>query len=515
MSLPALLLLPVGLLQQPPITVNRYLKFEIPLETTQPGGIDWGDQTRAADHAVVKFNRFKDFAVVYQTTRPDLITPTAPNLRQVELALFQYNGNDSWTYMGNQLLGDVHIDALGRNVPLMKCERPDVVGIGDCFFTHWTRRYENLPFDPSVEEGSWTQWDPGTSTFRTYTNYPLTPGRGFDLDFDGNLNNGGANLWVEECAGVPDAVILDDSTPVLKVGVVYLHQTQFSGSPNGNRSFQIRFLTTSFDSGNPALPFTKTNPEVLFASVNFNGPDNDAAGLILPEVSEASVSSRFLLAFEEQLQVPPPGTGFYGRIRLHLMDNSTGSWDSLQSHTFGSSSSPASRRRALIDSLREASLAAGKDLVTIAFNKIVPNTNNADVVFEEWAFDPNVGVYKVLWPAGTGWDNDPGGVAWYDFRPSPIHGFTSTFRRCITARFLNPAPPPPPYWPPPPLSPRDMLEYRMATDDYQTLDTGDLGRAATDYLHDPTHPTQPDYLVVTWEKATPGQSDSRIQVIVR
>jgi hypothetical protein len=230
-------------------------------------------------------------------------------------------------------------------------------------------------------------------------------------------------------------------------------------------------------------------------------------------VAEGSTKDRFILAYEEQLETAPGSGSYFGRIVLHRMDLVGGVWSSQQSHTFGSATGTLfSRRRPMIDAYRPASLAAGKELVSVAFNKIVPAVGNADVVYEEWAMDPANGVYKVLWPAGIGWDNDPGGIVQYDFRPAPIHGLASSFRRLLCARFLNP---PPLGVPPPPLSPRSLLEYRTASDDFFLLDDdGDIGRPATDYLHDPTSP-QPDYVVATWEQATIGTADARIRILVR
>lgn len=278
------------------------------------------------------------------------------------------------------------------------------------------------------------------------------------------------------------------------------------------RDFQMRFATTTFDTANPGVPFTSTSQIELIATVRFDGSDNDAAGLILPEVAEGSTKDRFILAYEEQLETATSSGSYFGRIMLHRMDLIGGVWSSQQFHSFGTAGTPLSRRRPMIDAYRAASLAAGKELVSVAFNRINPAIGNCDVVYEEWALDPTNGVYKVLWPSGTGWDNDPGGVIQYDFRPAPVHGLAWNYRRLLCARFLNP--PPPPFQPPPPMSPRDMLEYRMATDDYFLLETGDLGRPAADYQHDATSP-EPDYVVVTWEQATAGQADTRIQIMVR
>lgn len=479
----------------PPITVSRGFQFEIPLTVdnlTGPGS--WGNGAHVADHAVVAMNSEKDILVAYDTNRPDL----GQNVSQIEVAMFHFIANDSWEYRGNILLGDAHVDSLGYGVPLIRCERPDVVAAGSAFLVHWTRRYTTLPNHPAAQECAWIQWDQGSQSFKSYTNLPPASGQGFVFDKDG-LN--GLSLWVKECAGVPDAVLLDDSTSVVTAGIVYLHQKNFSGGSSLIRDFQMRFATTAFDTANPGVPFTTTSQINLITTVRFDGPDNDSAGLILPEVAEGSTKDRFILAYEEQLETAPGSGSYFGRIALHRVDWIGGTWSSQQSHTFGSATGTLlSRRRPMIDAYRAASLAAGKELVSIAFNRINPTVGDADVVYEEWAMDPVNGAYRVLWPSGIGWDNDPGGVAQYDFR------------RLLCARFLNP--PPPPYQPPPPMSPRDMLEYRMATDDYFLLETGDLGRPAADYQHDASSP-EPDYVVVTWEQATAGQADTRLQILAR
>ncbi len=349
----------------PPITVSRGFQFEIPLTVDNLTGVgSWGNATRVADHAVVAMNNDKDILVAYDTNRPDL----GQNTSQIEVAMFHWTGTDTWDYKGNLLLGDAHVDTLRRGVSFVRCERPDVVAASNSFLVHWTRRYTTLTNHPTSQECAWVQWDQASQTFKAYTNQPPASGQGFVFDFDG-LN--GINLWVKECAGVPDAVLLDDSTALLTVGIVYLHQKHFSGGTPLTRDFQMRFATTTFDSANPGLPFTATAPVELITTLRFDGPDNDAAGLILPEVAEGSTKDRFILAYEEQIETAPGSGSYFGRIVLHRMDWVGGVWSSQQSHTFGSATgTPLSRRRPMIDAYRASSLAAGKELVSIAFNRI-------------------------------------------------------------------------------------------------------------------------------------------------
>lgn len=210
--------IPLGWQGPPPVTVLRGFQFEIPLEVDNLTGVaSWGNADRVADHAVVAMNDEKDILVAYDTNRPDL----GQSAGQIEIAMFHFSGSDSWEYKGNMLLGDAHIDTLRRGVSLVRCERPDVVAVGGAFLVHWTRRYTTLTNHPAAQECAWIMWDQTSQSFKAYTNQAPGSGQGLTFDYDG-LN--GINLWVKECAGVPDAVLLDDSTAVLTAGIVYLHQ---------------------------------------------------------------------------------------------------------------------------------------------------------------------------------------------------------------------------------------------------------------------------------------------------
>jgi hypothetical protein len=453
----------------------------------------------------------KRIASAYHTSRPDV----SASMKQVEVALFNPAGADTWSYWGSLLVGDIHYDPLNYSLQSVKCERPDIIAVGDSFFVVWTRRYDMITQHPAVLECAWIRWENGT--YKVYNNrIPAESGFGFTLDQD----SVSSEFRIEDCAGVPDAVVLDDgdlsaSPPRLPaVAVAYPRQRTFvaSGGPP-IRDFDLRLVTCSLEISNPTVPVASTALQVInhnATPIRFDGPDSDSAGMILPELARGSSSAKFILAYEEQFQL---GSGAVdGRIRMHLYENQGGVWSSAGSHTFGTANNPLHRRRPTIASFPEAPSAFGRDVVSIAFNKQGPGLNNADVVYEEWIFDPNDGVFRAPWPAGSQFPNDPGGLVIYDFKPVPIHGREMSFRRCVVSRFLNP---PNQGQPPPPISPRNLLEYITYPNQSYTLETGALGRPAAAYLYDGSHPTAPDYVAITWEQGTVGQPDVRIQLLVR
>lgn len=490
--------------------LQRYTQFSVPLNSGTINGVEWGPPDRTADHATVAITRDKRIACAFHTSRPDI----AASMRQVEVALFNPTGYDTWTYWGSVLVGDAHYDPLNLFPVAVKCERPDIIAAGDSFYVVWTRRYDFISQHPAALECAWIRWEKGT--YKVYNNRVSSlSGFGFILDQDSTTSS----FRVQDCAGVPDAVVLDDGDPLAipprlpTVAVAYPHQRTFVSGGPPIRDFDLRLVACTLDTSNPTLPVASTTFQVINQNstpIRFDGPDSESAGLILPELARGSSSSKFVMAYDEQFLT---ATGSIdGRIRLHLFENQGGIWSSVQSHTFGTANSPLRRRRPTIASFPEAPSAAGRDVVSIAFNKEGAGQGNADVVYEEWILDPNAGVFKAIWPAGSQFPNDPAGVATYDFRPVPIHGRDSTFRRCAVARFLNP---PGQGQPPPPISPRKLLEYFVATNLSFQVTTGDLGRPAAAYLYDGTHPTAPDYVALSWEQGTVGQTDVRIQLLIR
>lgn len=469
--------------------------FQIQLPT---GGV-WGPGSRTADHAVVAMNSAKDILVAYHTDRNDLDAVLRP--KQVEAALFDYavvGGVETWTYVTTFLLGSTLHNPLGvPNITHVKCERPDVVAVGDQFFVVWTRRYQGLPFpldkDPAVLECAWIDVTSSPIVYDSGGASPTGTGLGFILDDAFN---------VLECAGVPDAAVLDDGTGagLPEVDVVYPAQTGFSSGSILDRSFDLRIATCTLDVANPTAPIASIPAATLTGSspVAFNGNDNMSAGLILPDLARGINQDQFILAYEEQFIATGPPSGEYGLIRMHRIVRSSGTWSSVQSHSFGNAQDLLARRRPNLASHPVPGSTVNN--VTIAFNIFdAANSNaDADVVFSEWIFDPDDGIFKVQWTSGLGqpppgWPNDPfaPNVLAYDFRPIPLHGKNVTFRRRYAETFQAPAPP---------AGNCDLVEYDLATNQIgPPLATAPLGRPAVAYLHDPSN-AEPDYATLTWEQ---------------
>lgn len=408
-------------------TVFKGSSVEIPpMSDTRDG--DWGLPDRTADHATVAINDDGDVLVVYHTERTGYQSTTY-GLRQVEAALFEYDSTlDSWQLTNRYLLGDVRYDTLGVGFSPVKCERPDVVAIGSGFFVTWTRRYDrSFQFEePAVLECAWLAEVSGN--YIVYNN-GATSGIGVKLA-DG--------YYVRECAGVPDAVLLDPGVAGApkSVGVAFVEQTKFGDDANSTppydalRLCNLRFVVCEINSGHAlSIP----SPVVdLVTGIKFNGDTSpsagDSAGLVLPDCAPTSTNFRFWFAYEEQLSqsgLNPPD----GRIRLKLFERTPlGTWDELTGRSFGSSSLLAARRRPNLSSYPPDS--GGLDLVSIAFSKSEVN-GNGDVVYEHWVHDSSNGLYKAATPPSIGFPNDPGGVIVDDSHPIPVLGRNlPMIRRC-------------------------------------------------------------------------------------
>ncbi len=269
----------------------------------------WGEQNRKADHAVVAINSVGDVLEVCHADRNTFSPPLL--LKQVEFAFLEYSqAVDSWSLINQEVIGSVVHSPLSQFYPQLtvKCERPDVVAAGEWFFSVWTRIYDrdgdsgipyNLPGDqtkePSVLECAWIKKSGGA--VQVFTN-GAPPGLGFELDRD----SGASHFWVRECAGAPDAVVLN-SPPggPWTVGVAYPHQTDFgdydeqTGGQGGDsvRRFELRFLTCTIDAaGNITVqkypPLVAAPASIPLSGIRYDGPA-DAAGLVLPDLAPGSV----------------------------------------------------------------------------------------------------------------------------------------------------------------------------------------------------------------------------------
>lgn len=484
------------------------------LYESSPNGF-WGLNGRDADHAVVVMNSDKDILVAFHTDRGDL--NSSPRPKQVEAVLFDYSvvaGVETWTYVDSFLLGATTEDPLGKvgvNDPV-KCERPDVVACGRSFLVVWTRRYEGLapPDDkhPAVLECAWIDRDSSGAPVVYDAGGASASGTGLGFILDDAYE-------ILECAGVPDAVVLDDGAGanLPEIAVVYPAQTVFSSGSNLVRSFELRIATCTLDVANATAPIASSTPADLIGSpVSFNGDDGMSAGMILPDLARGIDSNQFILAYEEQFNNPATSSD-YGLIRMHRIERSAGTWSSQQSHTFGNAQSTLARRRPNLSSYFTSGGTVNN--VTIAFNTHPAGNRNADadVVFSEWILDPNSGVYGVQWNSGVGqpapgWPNDSRDltIVKYDFRPTPLHGASSTFRRCYAETFQAPAPP---------TGNCDLIEYDLETNQIgPPLVSAPLARPAAAYLFD-SGASEPNYVTLTWEQNLVTPDKWRIFLLVR
>jgi len=424
-------------------TWDRNTQYNLPLQQDGSGNGLFGEADRKADHATVATNSVGDVLVAFHSSRPTYDTQY-PLLKQVEIALLTYDESvETWTLVdtNQKVVGSCEWSPLGSLYPQqhVKCERPDVIAVGEWFFVVWTRIYQReyggtsgaQDFEPAVLECAWVRNNGGN--IEVYAT--AFAGQGFPLDID---NPSGTRFHVRECSGCPDAVMLHagGGGELPTVGVVYPHQTDFGDYPTGSgdnsRLFELRFLTCSIDESSSFLIDATQYPSIPATSSTglvYNG-DADAAGIVLPDVAPASVPWRFGLAYEDQIQ---SGSVTNGRIILETWEvNPTGpSLSQLESHTFGSSSSTTFRRRPMLSSYPAAF--PEQDVFAIAFNRKTP-PGTGDVVYQEWLFTE--GANQLYWNAEWGWDNsDPSNN---DVKPVPLLGreFASNqyFGRCYAER---------------------------------------------------------------------------------
>ena len=391
----------------------------------------WGAKLRNADHATVAMNDSGDIAVAYQTTRTDF----SPDLKQVEVAYFQYSSTlDTWTLVEQLLLGSVDHSPLVATYPQpdVKCERPDIVAVGDKFFVVWTRRYDRdynptgqtlKPQwkEPAVLECAWLEFN-GTSVDDFG---PSSPGLGFKLD---------QNYFIRECAGVPDAVVLKQpagGNPT--VGIVYPRQVDFSHNPvtlgeDETRIFELTLATCSIDSSNQV---TSQAPTALHAQVPYDGDSGGAAGLVLPDLAPSSEDNAFWVTFEGQQVV---GADLLGAVRLEywMINGSTVPEISKSFKTVDSTfSGSAYRRRPMISSLPGDT---SNEVVSIAFLKVAPSpASDKDIVYEQWQYDSGSSgsFFKAPIPFGHAFQN----TSFDEGKAVPLHGPTSSYlRRCYFNR---------------------------------------------------------------------------------
>lgn len=460
-----------------------------------------GELDRDADHATVAMNSQRDIVVAFHTSRNEVVQ----GMKQVEYAYYEWQGGDTWTHLKTRVIGSIIHDPIGLPQQAFKCERPDVIAVGDKFFIVWTRRYQNpaFPQEPAVLECAWLEKvAPGNVQVR---NNGGPTGLGFKLDAHVPIP-GQREFYVKDCAGVPDAVVLNDpSLPAgsAKVAVVYPHQTDgFTAGTSGNRKFDSRIITCTIDSGSTLAkgPFVD-----LQNLVPFNGPTapggGSSAGLILPDLAPSPEDNAFWLVAETQTMV---GALPHGKIHLQYwqFENSTSAWDLLASKTYKSPSSPPYlkpyvRRRPNVSSYPEVGL---NPTVTIAFFKVDPNPQvgedgSVNVVLDQVEYDGSGFVNPTI-PLAV-WPNDP---AFGDGKPVPLRGKVgASIPSCFADR-----------------APGQSATCDIVTNNLTVLDTNayeSVARPAVTY-HYHLGAANPHYVVPIWEKKITANGPTIIWISV-
>ncbi|NQU47378.1 MAG: hypothetical protein HQ519_01925 [Planctomycetes bacterium] len=358
-----------------------------------------------------------------------------------------------------------------------------------------------------------------TTTIKIYGHDGLVsqPGRGFALD--AHLPIGGNDFFVRDCAGVADAVALDEDDPDrLEVAVVYPHFVGRIENPvnplQPQRHFDLRIVTCTFN----VLTKERTKESgftPLWSNLHFDGepaPTNvTSPGLILPDLAPSSEERAFWLVHERQ-KLKSQGTNLPlvpdGRIKLEyykLEDqviDPPGNWVQKAAKTFqGSSQNWSWKRRPMV-----STYVADTDehVVSIAFSTVDSMDNPADsssnVVYEHWEYEGGSLISPPTYPgvAMPIWDPVPvDSGTWLD-RPIPLHARTISkkIRRCYLTGNPHPG-----------TSPTQLVDWNpfttpgtktVADSDANSGFTG-IRRTAVVYKYD-SNAINPDYFAVTWEK---------------
>jgi len=490
---------------QNPIVSRDGVGVEVPLATTTTAPMGVGAPGRTADHATLAMADNRDIAIVFHTSRAPF---QGASLKQVELAYFQYLGNESWGHVGTELIGSIdHNPILGFLQPLVKCERPDVVAVGNQFFVVWTRRYdENFSgqqsneqqFEPSVLECCWVGLDTTYNDVLVH-NGGLAVGRGVILDAHSPLV-GGRTFETRDCEGVADAVVLKDSglsPSQVKVGVGYPHQEVFGSN---NRSFDMRLVTSVFDTSTKSFSVPILND--VQTGIPFNGATSasgNSAGLILPDLEPAFEENSFWLTYEVQIvRVGPPNLPS-GTIRLeYWTENASSVWALQASRSYKSSASnpPMVRRRPDISSRPTT---ANDEIVTLVFNETDPDPLGSDqsknvvltqVHYENGGFAPPTSPIP-LWPNSPQKD---------DGKPVAIHGRNLLSGPHAFADRTDP-----------PSSTCDIISDKLNT--YGVNPFSSVGRPAVSHHYEAGH-SSPDYFAVIFEKVENLGDPERIWITI-
>jgi hypothetical protein len=499
--------------------IQKQTWAEIPLDLSGanlPAGPGFSD--RGYDHATLAMNNNKDVVVAFHSSRgyrsDDLANANlewAGDMKQVEIAFFEYTGVggiDSWTHFETRIIGSVDWDPVANTTQnTVKCERPDVVVVGDQFFVVWTRRYHNSypgqSIQPAVLECAFVEFQEVPSKELIVRADPTFPGLGIILD----KHESASFFGVRECSGVADAVALGNGDPdLLEAAVVYPHVLSYSNTITGDRTFELRVVTCSLRKSNGAI--TINNFPALASSVPFNGAPSPSGvpstGLILPDLGPSDEEMAFWLLYERQKLKPVTGSPDEvpdGRVKLEYrkLDASTNEWNVEASKTFkGFIDDWSWRRRPTISSVSKDSQ---KHYAAISFStvsSVAPlGTASPGVHFEIWEYD--AGTLSSSSPAIPLYVPWPNFYVKWDDKPHPLLGRVSPI---LEARFFATRE----AFPPSGSVPMSLMSFdpAPATSVMKTLDADVNGfngirRPAAAYLYDPSA-TNPHYYAVTWEK---------------
>ncbi len=429
----------------------------IDIGTAAPLFVPSSNPSYKADHATVAINNSNDVLIAYHSN-------AGPNgVKQVEIAHYKLNTTPgALVHTESLIVGDASFDPLG-NGGTIKCERPDMIAVGDMFFVVWTRINDEVK-EQAVLECAWVKYD-ATNGLQVF-NDTAAAGLGYALD----SHSSSSSFHVKECAGVPDAFVVADTGNELRAGVVYPHQTKMSYPPNLDyaRRFDIRIAFSAFNKTTDTLMSSVMSNVV--SDVHFDGEDGDAAGLILPDAVRGNATDEFWLTYESQIE---SSTVKQGKVRLaYVKKNIVGNaWAPQATYVFGANTAKVLRRPMLSNHV-DASLG-----VSLAFSSQPNYTSQAtaDVHYSNWTFNNSSLAQQTMTHQFNNSSAD-------EKRPLPFH--VSGYRRCYFNR-------------------DDKIIYYNQYDDQETIISGaqaiDASRPAVDIYRAPAK----DYIATTWEQGNP------------
>jgi hypothetical protein len=425
----------------------------ITVGTPSPVYVPSFDPAYKADHATVAINDIDDILIAYHANTVN------SGEKQVEVAHYKLDPiSGVLTHTSTEVIGGVGQDPLGLG-GLIKCERPDVIAVGDMFFVTWTRIYDAVN-KPSVLECAWIKYDV-TNGLQVYSGQTST-GLGYALDSD---------FDVQECAGVADAFVVSESGGILSAGVVYSHQTKMSDPggtpPDLTRRFDMRLALSEFNINQNTL--SAVAPETIISNIRFDGDTGNSAALILPDAVRGVAADEFWLTYEAQIE---SGSAVQGKVRLsYVKKNIVGnSWAPQATYVFGTTTAQVLRRPMLFNH---------KDTprnVSIAFSLPLSPTT-LDVHFSSWAYhSPGFLSQELVSNQFNNVSNEN--------RPIPLNA--TGYKRCYFKRSGQ------------------ILYYDQDTDQdvgVSSSSGGDAFRPAVAMYRGATD----DYIATTWEEGSPAR----------